>query len=278
MNTPAGFFQLPERSILAFSGVDAARYLNGQLSIDILRLAPGTARTACLLDAKGRLCAHLPIWRESTAFLIEVPCTRLEEIQTRLERYIIADDVTVTLATPPPTFHILGHPAPAGTLSINRLGPPGHDTPTAPIGLPELTQLEIERLRIIHGIPVWDRELTPSTLPQEAHLEATSVDFDKGCYVGQETVSRLKSVGRVNKLLHGFRSTSSLPDGSTLHLDSESPTPIGRITSTAPHFDMAQTVALGYLNRQYESAGTLHVRDPQGRPMGTVERHPFPIP
>ncbi len=276
MNT--GFFPLTDRTLLAFSGPDAARYLNGQLSIDTTRLASLAARTACLLDAKGRLCAHLHLWRDTDRFILEIPTPRLEEIQARLERYIIADDVTISELPPTPSFHIFGRPAPAGAISSNRLGIPGHDTPATPADLPQATPEDIERLRIIHGIPAWNHELTPSTLPQEARLETTSIDFDKGCYVGQEIVSRLKSVAHVNKRLHGFRGPlpHPLPEGCTLHTESTSPA--GRLTSAIRHFDIAQTIALGYLNRAFESADHFHVRDPQGRPIGDVTRHPFPIP
>lgn len=281
MSTHTGFFPIPARTLLRFSGTDSTRYLNGQLSIDIHRLAPLTARTACLLDAKGRLIAHLHVWRDADSLVIEVPTQRLEELQARLERYIIADDVTITpLTDETPVFHIFGQTAPAGSPAIQRLGIPGYDSANVPDGLPQATTADIERLRIIHGIPAWERELTTSTLPQEARLETTSIDFDKGCYVGQEIVSRLKSVAHVNKRLHGFRGSlpHPLPDSCTLHADADSSAPVGRLTSAAPHFDMAQSVALGYLNRQFESADHLHVRDPQGRPIGHVERHSFPIP
>jgi tRNA-modifying protein YgfZ len=275
----SGFFKLTERTLLAFSGPDASRYLNGQLSINIPQLAPLMARPACLLDAKGRLCAHLHLWRDADRFIIEAPTSRLEEIQARLERYIIADDVTLTLLPDSPTYHVFGIPAPVGSLAINRLGIPGYDTPTTPVDLPEANPADIERLRITHGIPAWGLELTATTLPHEARLEDTSIDFDKGCYIGQEIVSRLKSVAHVNKRLLGFRGILPLPlpDNCTLHT-SGSDAPAGRLTSATQHFDMAQSVALGYLNRQFESADQFHVRDHEGRDIGSVERQPFPIP
>ena len=58
---------------------------------------------------------------------------------------------------------------------------------------------EIELLRIERGIPRWGNELSEDTLPQEAGLDEIAVDFKKGCYVGQEVVSRIDSVGRVNQ-------------------------------------------------------------------------------
>ncbi len=63
---------------------------------------------------------------------------------------------------------------------------------------------EIELLRIERGIPRWGNELSEDTLPQEAGLDEMAVDFKKGCYVGQEVVSRIHSVGRVNRRLCGF--------------------------------------------------------------------------
>ena len=128
-------------------------------------------------------------------------------------------------------------------------------------------------------MPVWGRELSEDTLPQEARLEEFAVDFDKGCYVGQETVSRLKSVGRVNKRLHGFLGSFELPSGPRffLHPSGEAATKAGEITSHARHFDMAQTAALGYLNRQFESLTRFEIADETGRVLGEVERREFPI-
>jgi folate-binding protein YgfZ len=128
-------------------------------------------------------------------------------------------------------------------------------------------------------VPIWGRELSEDTLPQEARLEDHAVDFDKGCYVGQETVSRLKSVGRVNKRLHGFLGSLELPSGVPLflRLPGEPATMAGTLTSHARHFDMAQTAALGYLKRQFESLPRFEVADETGCTLGEVERREFPI-
>ena len=274
------FYELPPRALLLVTGADRLRYLNGQLSIDIRRLADNTSRTACLLTAKGKLCGHVRIWSHSDGHIVETLPDLVEAVQARLERYIIADDVSISLLPEThPVYHVIGlHPLDSSIFS-NRLGGEGYDTFEKPINIPVMTPYSIERLRIIHGVPTWNSEMNEDTLPQEARLETTSVDFDKGCYVGQEVVSRLKSVGRVNKRLHGFLGTFETPLQIRLLLTPERrpETSAGHITSTIPHFDMAQTLALGYLNRQSEELTRFDVRDENGCLLGGVDRREFPI-
>jgi folate-binding protein YgfZ len=220
------------------------------------------------------------IWRDGDNLFIECDEALAGSVQTRLERYLIADDALLEpLPMPPLLNHIFGIEAPAGALRINRTGLPGFDTAEKLSSLTAITPAQLVLLRIVHGQPSWGLEITEDTLPQEARLEDTAVDFNKGCYVGQETVSRLKSVGRVNKRLHGF--LGSLPANLTLPARlyplSQPDTTAGQLTSAAPHFDIAQTAALGYLNRQFENLKRLGVSDEHGHPLSEVERCAFPI-
>jgi len=294
----SGYFQVTNRVRFELRGPDAVRYLNGQVSIDISRLTPGKARPACLLNAKGKLCALLQVWRSNDSLVVEGPAELAENIQARLERYIIADDVELLpIPLPQPLYHLIALAQPKAqegpacqgrsdslntanpALTIERLGLFGIDSQEKPTDLREFSPEDIELLRILHGVPIWGRELSEDTLPQEARLEDHAVDFDKGCYVGQETVSRLKSVGRVNKRLHGFLGSLELPSGVPLflHLPGEPATMAGTLTSHACHFDMAQTAALGYLKRQFESLPRFEVADETGCTLGEVERREFPI-
>ena len=276
----SGFFEVHGRTRFQLSGPDATRYLNGQVSIDITRLKPLIARPACLLTAKGKLCALVQIWRDGDNLLIECDEALADVVHARLERYLIADDALLKpVSVPSPLHHIFGIEPPAGALHINRTGLPGFDIAEKPSDLTAATPAQLALLRIVHDQPAWGLEITEDTLPQEARLEDTAVDFDKGCYVGQETVSRLKSVGRVNKRLHGFLGTlpANLPLPIRLHPIGQPATTAGQLTSTALHFDIAQTAALGYLNRQFEDLERFGVSDEQGRPLGEVERRAFPI-
>lgn len=138
-----------------------------------------------------------------------------------------------------------------------RFGPPGWDVwePGAAPCLPaRLAAPEaVDRARIEHALGAWGRELGPETLPQEARLEegGRGLSYEKGCYVGQETVARVRSIGHVNRRLVLLRQASG-PAGVP-----ETPQPlafgekeVGKLTSAA------EGIALGYVPRTLlEEAG-----------------------
>jgi folate-binding protein YgfZ len=108
-----------------------------------------------------------------------------------------------------------------------------------------------EVLRIEAGVPRWGRELTEDTLPPEAGLDRTHVDYHKGCYIGQEVISRLKSVGHVNRQLSGFVSAAGEPliPGASLFVPGDDARAVGMLTSAAYSFALEKPIALGYLKR-----------------------------
>lgn len=271
------FFPVRGKTRFSVTGADARRYLNGQLTIDVGRLRPGVARPALLLTAKGKLCAPLQVWADGGHFVIETEASLRDDCQARLERYIISDDVTVSgLPEEQPCFHVLGSTPPQGAIQISRLGVPGFDTAERPGEIAEFSDEAVELLRIRSGTPAWGAELSADTLPQEALLERAAVDFDKGCYVGQEVVSRLKSVGRVNRILRGFSGRLSASARPVALLTNEpAPHPAGTITSTAWDFELAQTLALGYLNRQFDDCPRFLAADAAGAVVGELEKRPI---
>ena len=106
-----------------------------------------------------------------------------------------------------------------------------------------------EVLRVEAGLAAFGAELTGSELPQEALLE-DAVDYEKGCYLGQETVARLHYRGHVNRLLVGLRFSSMVPSGASLWKDRE----VGRVTSAvvSPRHG---PIGLGYVRRQHAAPG-----------------------
>lgn len=272
-----GAFTVHRKARFRLSGADCHRYLNGQLTIDINRLHPGEARRALLLTAKGKLCAPAQVWNDGTDLIVETEESLLEETAARLERYIISDDVTISqLPSGLPVYHVFGTTPPDDSLRINRIGIPGFDCSAPPDGVAVVDDPEVELLRIENGVPHWGAELTADTLPQEARLDQSSVDFDKGCYVGQEVVSRLRSVGHVNRLLHRFSGSLPMPLGfpvSLLSKDDPRRT-AGTLTSAACDFELAQTLALGYLNREFLDSVHFLAADVAGTVIGEVEKRP----
>jgi len=263
-----GAFRVEPGIRLRLSGGDAFRYLNGQVTRDLNRLGDHEAASACLLTPKGKLCALVLIHREVNDLMIESDPGVGASLRERLERYLVADDVVVAEEECPGRIHCFG--AAAGRLdtscpglAVTRLGILGRDLPEAPgntAAKPPVELLDpsvVEILRIERGIPKWGSELGTDTLPPEAGLDRTCIDYDRGCYPGQEVISRLKSIGRVNRLLHGFRG-ESLRAG--MRILGAGDADLGSLTSAAVLPASPESVALGYLPRGTQ--GPLFASDP----------------
>jgi folate-binding protein YgfZ len=269
-----GAFLVPEGIRLRLSGADALRYLNGQITRDLKNLRDHEALPACILTPKGKLCALLSIHRGGEGLIVESDAGVAESLPDRLGRYLVADEVEIIRETWPARIHCFGgedaHVMGSGLqgFRVNRLGVPGNDVSFGGSPVPDLTdEAIVEILRIERGVPAWGKELTPETLPPEAGLDRTCIDFDRGCYPGQEVISRLKSIGRVNRLLHGFRGENVISGAAII---SEEGREIGAITSAAELPGSGESVALGYLPRG--TVASLFVRHPL-----TGSRHPISI-
>jgi len=270
-----GFFMLPERLLIRLTRNDRLRYLNGQVTNDLKRLVPGEAMQACLLTPKGKLSAVIWVTLQEKAILLEAPIELTEELPARLERYLVADDVAIEVIPPEPTIHVFGELINDQMLQkipgvlIPRLGFSGKDFKISEVlddflkQHQPLTDNQVEILRIKHGIPQWGKELTPDRLPPEAHLEGRAIDYNKGCYVGQEVISRLRSVGHVNRLLVSLevnKEEEELMPGMKLFSREEPQKNIGFITSATQIFASAaefgtRSIALGYVMREYALPG-----------------------
>jgi folate-binding protein YgfZ len=216
---------LVPRAHFRLSGPDRVRYLNGQVTQNIQTLALGQTKPACVTDAKGRLQAELWVTPGDDALLLDTAPELEDALFTRLNKYLIADDAL--LEPDPDTFllHSLSNPAaepllaPFLRLPVARLGLPGWDIRLTravwTLLEPALSKhldypQKWESLRVLQGVPKWGNELDTNILPPEAGLDSTHIDFHKGCYIGQEIISRIKSVGRVNKKLVRWHLSSLL--------------------------------------------------------------------
>jgi folate-binding protein YgfZ len=267
---PSGYFPIAPRTRLRLTGADAVRYLNGQVTNDARKVSTDRALRACVLTVKGRLCAVVSIWSENGALIVDSDPQVRDELAARLERYIVADDVALEdISDTVAGWHVIG--AESGGLEINRLGFFGRDVQEKPEGLRELSDLDRELLRITYGMPAWGAELREETLPHEALLEASAVDFKKGCYVGQEVVSRVESVGRVNRILSGL--TGNFPPAPGLLFADDKR--VGEVTSAILEPETGKTLALGYIHSRCEAAHFI-VQDESGACIGEADRREFP--
>ena len=257
---------LSPRALWRLTGPDAARYLNGQVTNDVNRLTDGTACYAAVCTAKGRMEGDVSIALHAGEFYLDADPILRESLGARLEKYLIADDaVFEEISEQWSLSHIFGvKPPPAPeegfVVSHARFGLPGHDVwivKTNPVMVgPSLEADVMETLRLEHGIPRWGEELTANTLPPEAgpHMLA-AISYTKGCYVGQETIARLKSVGHVNRSLVFLTSDSAAfpAPGAKLLLDDKE---VGVVTSSGYSPRLERGIALGYAQRQAAIEGT----------------------
>jgi folate-binding protein YgfZ len=265
------FFDLSARVKLRVSGSDRLRFLNGQLTNDILKATETNAVEACVLNAKGKMEAHLFAHAKGDSFLLDADPALQSTLQTRLERYIIADDVEIEDVTAQLSiFHLIGgsppnFSIPARIVSADRFGRPGHDIWTEAAQHDHLAaelskEFEFcdencaEVFRIEQGIPRWGMELTGDIIPVEANLEQRCIDYDKGCYIGQETISRMKMSGQRNKQLCGLVSVKNVLLTSGMRLTGPEGKEIGWITSATRSGE--RELALAYVKRGFNSVGS----------------------
>jgi folate-binding protein YgfZ len=266
-------FDFSDRVKLRLTGADAFRFLNGQITNDLRKATETSAIQASVLNAKGKLSAHVFISADADSFLLDADPELRDQLAPRLDRYIIADDVQVEDVTDRfAIFHVPSEEPvnalqPARTVAANRFAYPGQDL--------WFERMERERIReqlaavlcdgrmaevfrIERGIPGWGRELTEEIIPVEANLEATSIDYLKGCYVGQEVISRMKMSGQTNKRLCGLFSVSGQPLKSGVRLlPAEGDTKdVGWITSAARSPRLEKEIALGYVKRGFNAIGS----------------------
>lgn len=113
-------------------------------------------------------------------------------------------------------------------------------------------QRAFELLTIEAGTPIWGRDMSDANLPPECGIPH-AISYTKGCYVGQETVARIRTYGQVNKELRGLASETPLPVGAELMTRDEKE--VGTITASGISPNLNRPVALGYVHRSAMEPG-----------------------
>jgi len=261
--TERGFFlDLSARAKLRVSGADRFRFLNGQITNDLRKASETVAVEACVLNAKGKLNAHIFIAELGESLLIDAEPELRETLRARLERYVIADDVQIEDVTDESSlFHVLTEQPPVlesgRIVSARRFAATGWDIWSDPARRDALRHelasayllidsATADVMRIERGLPRWGRELTDEIIPIEANLEQRTIDYQKGCYIGQEVISRIKMSGQTNKRLCGLISLNNMPlqPGMKLVAPSASGKEAGWITSATRSTRLGKEIAL----------------------------------
>ncbi len=264
------FFDLSARTKLRVTGADRIRFLNGQTTNDVRKAGVEATQESCVLNAKGHLDAHVFLSATPNDIWIDADQELRELLQTRLGRYVIADDVKIEDVTNQfALFHVLADSEPKISdakfcFRSRRLGIDGWDLwveaaraeamkSTRAANYRAMDESEWEVLRIENGIPRWGRELTPEIIPPEANLAARAIAYEKGCYIGQEVISRMKMSGQTRQRLCGLVSETALAPGMELRAGTKA---AGRVTSAVFSQRLNSHIALAMIKRGYTEAKT----------------------
>ncbi len=197
---------LKDRAIFRISGPDRVRFLNGQVTNDVSGPLDREAVAACLCSIKGKVEALVWISAAGDTLLLDGELGQRDFLLARLERYLIADDCEIQDETG--NLLLIHHftKCTDGVVSL-RTRIPGRDLFVelrAEVPFEddqEIKKEEFEELSLLAGIPGAGFEITGDEFPAELGLDLRAVNFHKGCYLGQEIISRIQSVGRVKRRL-----------------------------------------------------------------------------
>jgi folate-binding protein YgfZ len=239
------FVLLRERGLLSVAGDDRRAFLQGLISNDIEKVSATRSIYAALLTAQGKYLHDFFVAEYGGALLLDGEAARLADLQRRLGLYRLRAKVTLAPADPR-----LVVAAAFGAGALAALGLPGEPGATAPFadgiafvdprlaelgarlivpheggiaalrqaGFAEANFASYDRLRLEHGFPDGSRDLPleKAILLEAGFDELNGVDWQKGCYIGQELTARTKYRGLVKKRLMPVRVDGPLPPPGTL--------------------------------------------------------------
>jgi folate-binding protein YgfZ len=289
-----GLFDLGTRARVALTGSDRGRWLNGMITNNVRELASGHGIYAFLLNPQGHILGDLYAYNRGDSLLVETDQSQLEKILATFDHYIIMDDVEVAnlsdklagvgIAGPKAaqTLRAAGFEAPQlGPLQFTELMWQNRavtlvrgDNPAIEwyelwgtaddvtalhealkqAGAQPVGSQALEFARIASGVPQYGQDIRERDLPQETE-QGRALNFNKGCYIGQEIVERIRSRGAVHRKFTGFEVRGPLPaPGAKVQSEGKD---VGELTSVAilPMATGDRSVALGYLRREVATPG-----------------------
>jgi folate-binding protein YgfZ len=275
------------RGKLLLKGTEAAEYLQGQLTNDIEALDVGEGCYAALLDRKGHMQADMRVLRlAEDEVWVDTEAEALPAARRHLEMYKVGREVEVEDVTEgrallsligPRGAELSGAP-PLPEYTSEELSVEGVEClavgtalgidliaatedgerlrgALAGAGAPEVGPAAVEILRIEAGTPRFGAEMDSSTMPAEAGIVEAAVNFEKGCYIGQETVARLHYRGKPNRHLRGLRLSAPARPGEALLAGEKEVGKVGGSCVSPVH----GPIALAILRREAEPGAELSV-------------------
>src|SRR5438445_12762942 len=306
-----GVYDLGWRAKIVLTGKDRVRWLNGMVTNNVRDLSVGQGVYAFLLNPQGHILGDLYAYNRGDSLLVDTDQSQLAKLLEIFDHYIIMDNVEVTNISEKLTSIGVAGPKSralliAAGLQVPELKPLQFaDVAWQQVGLtivrgenekresyeiwlaPENAKQVWEALvntgakpvgttaldlyRVALGVPKYGQDIRERDLPQETE-QTGALHFNKGCYIGQEIVERIRSRGNVHRKFTGFVIEGPLPSaGTKLQLDGKD---IAEVTSVAslPTASGERVVALGYIRREAAIHGKV-LQAGEGRAM--VAELPF---
>jgi len=279
-----------ERGKLALTGTEAKDFLHGQVTNDVLSLREGDGCYAAFLTHKGKMLGDVRILDAGDELLLDCERVALQELFTMIRRYKLGRDVELHKRTLERGLLSLLGPDARRIAAAAELPAEEHSHRTAELagvrvrliatdlgvdvlsdaadterlagalaaaGAVTASEAEAEIRRVETGRPRYGVDLDDSVIPQEAGLNARAVSFDKGCYVGQETVARLYFRGKPNRHLRGLTLSGPASTGDPLRLGEREVGRLGSVVESPLH----GRIALALVRREASPGDSLVVGD-----------------
>ncbi|HWC69593.1 MAG TPA: hypothetical protein VG993_00370 [Actinomycetota bacterium] len=220
-------------------GEDSRRWLHDLVTTDVASLEPGSARRSLLLDATGHIRADLQVACDRDGFWLFQDPDQPDHVGAALAPYVLSSDVRLDdMSSEMGLMALPGSSDGTDGFRPSWLGPGRDVLFTAsgsldpPGGRTLVGAAAVEVLRIRQGRARMGAEFDRTSIPAEAGLEAT-IDTTKGCFLGQESVARVRMLGHPPRVLRHLRAAGVVDPGSSVCLDEGRV--VGVVTSAATH-------------------------------------------
>ena len=249
-----GVVRLAHWGLMRARGADAARFLHGQLTKDMLQLVADRVVPAGFCSAKGRLQASFIVWRTGAdELLLACAADLLATTLKRLSMFVLRAQCKLSDTSAELPLHGLAGEAAAARLAdapawarrdtadgtLIRL-PDVDGVPrallagNAPAGVPAITLDAWRWLEVGSGVPLIEAATVDQFVPQMVNLELVGgVDFRKGCYPGQEVVARSQYRGTVKRRTYLVASDAAMPPGMDVFHSADPGQPAGMVVLSA---------------------------------------------
>jgi folate-binding protein YgfZ len=269
-------------AVLGVTGKDRLTWLNGLVTCDLAKSAPGDAVYGLAVAKNGKILADLVAVIDVSRVLLAVPSQAAEALKASLEHYLIMEDAeiapteaTAWLVHGPRATDVLAAARDAGAVggALDLTGAGGaiaiaqKDTATAARTMIAAAIAQAggsfgdaadwDALRLEAGVPAFGADFDATTYPQEAGLETTAVSFNKGCYLGQEVVCMLEMRGHVKRKLVPLVFDGGEPPARGAVVSDETGAEIGHVTSAAKSPSLGKPIALAMVKRAFAEAGVV---------------------